>query len=423
MGGKVKNVVLLILTLIMIYYQYSPVSYAGDMKDAWHTRERAFGESSSEKDIGNDGVDRDNKSDISHEDEKGDEDDKDDGDKKENGDDKDDEDKKENGDGKDDGDDKKEDESGKDDGNAGNDKENGDGKEENADERNDGREEPVRKYELKLPKADGENGYYITAPEIEIRHVSSKGKTVYILKNEKKGKEKGELRKENGRAVLSGESFEEGRNTLSLYMEDEKGVRIEEFNLTKDILLDTQRPSVEVNSSDGFDVWYQKEAEIFVSANDGTAGSQIDSISCYCGGELVGSVRDREGSFLVDDASERAEGTDVLIVAKDKAGNISERKHKLYIDNAAPGIFVEGTTDYMITSKTVELALRISDDNGLKSYSAEIGWENPDGERLLLSGLEWTGEVFAKETSLSLEKDGIYYMRVKAEDLSGYAAQ
>lgn len=423
MGGKIKSVLLLVMTLIMIYYQYSPVSYAGDTGNTWHTREWASGTGSSEKDTGNDRDESDSKGDRDNEDEKEDGDNKNDEGEKGNEDEKDDGDEKEDGDDKDDGDDKKEDGDDKDDGNEGNDREDGDGKEENTDGESGGREEPVCKYELKLPKADGENGYYTTVPEIEIQHVSAKGKTIYILKNGKKVKGKGELKKENERIVLSGESLEEGHNILSLYMEDEKGVRIKEFNLTKDILLDTQRPSVEVNSTDGFAVWYQKEAEIFVSANDGTAGSQIDSIACYCKGELVGSVRGREGSFLIDHASERAEGADVLIAVKDKAGNISERKHKLYIDNAAPGIFVEGTTDYMITSKTVELALRISDDNGLKSYSAEIGWENPDGERLILSGLEWTGEIFAKKTFLSLEKDGIYYMRIKAEDLSGYAEE
>lgn len=434
MGGKIKSVVLLVLILIMIYYQYSPVSYAGDMRNTWQTRKWAFGESNNEmvrneKDSG----------DRSGADKKEDEEDKggiDNGDEEDKGEDKVDEDDKNNGEntgGGDDGDDNKEDgddKKGDEDNDGGNEKDEenekdeGDKKEENGDGESGGEdEEPVRKYELKLPMADGENGYYITAPEIEIRHVSSKGKTVYSLKNGKKVRIKGELKKENECVILSGESLGEGKNILSLYMEDEKGARLEEFNLIKDILLDTQRPSVEVNSSNGFDVWYQKEAQVFVSADDGTAGSQIDSITCYCGGELVGLVRDKEGSFMINTASERSEGADVLIVVDDKAGNVRERKYKLYIDNAPPGISVEGTADYMITSKAVELAFHISDDNGLKSCSAEIGWENPDGERLILSGLEWTGEIYAKEASLSLEKEGIYYMRIKAEDLSGYAEE
>ena len=41
----------------------------------------------------------------------------------------------------------------------------------------------VEKYELSVPGEDGQNGYYVSYPEIEVRHISEAGATWCRLEN------------------------------------------------------------------------------------------------------------------------------------------------------------------------------------------------------------------------------------------------
>lgn len=280
--------------------------------------------------------------------------------------------------------------------------------------------EKLQKYSLEYPEADGRNGYYITAPAVKLTHNSKRGSTVYCLKNNGVVRAEGELKEEESSVVLQEEKFEEGSNVLAVYMKDEAGEKVEEYEETVEIRLDTQKPVFEMKASEGFEAWYQKEAWIYVTADDGEKGSSIESVSCYGGNQMAGTVKGSTGEFLITHASENGKGVNITVTVVDKAGHRSEKTRKMYIDNSAPKVAMDGITDYMITSQPVSVIYKIKEDNGLKVCKAQAEWEDPDGRKQVLPAEEWTDETGVRETALTLSEDGIYFLSLSAEDLAGY---
>lgn len=278
----------------------------------------------------------------------------------------------------------------------------------------------IEKYQLNIPQADGKEGYYVTVPEVEICHVSEAGATLYELKNGEIVLEEGRLTIENAVVKIPTEKFSEGNNLLTVYMEDDEGIRLEEYNSTTEIKLDTQAPQFDMKASEGFDTWYQKEVWISVAADDTAYGSQIQSISCYCGNELIGTVKEPNAQFLIKQASDSGNGVNVTVTVVDNAGNRSEKTRKLYIDSSAPKVSIEGVTDYMITSQPVTVTYRAVEENGLKECAAKVQWEDTDGNKQMLQNDEWTEEGKGKQMIQTLSEDGIYQMKVSAVDLASF---
>ncbi len=280
--------------------------------------------------------------------------------------------------------------------------------------------EPIKEYRLEMSKADGRNGYYVTSPEAEICHMSKRGRTVYSLKNGAEHTAEGILSEEGDKVRLSGEQFKEGVNILTVCMEDENGVRLKEYERVIEFWVDTIAPVFEVSAPSGFDVWYRDETAVSVSADDGEEGSQIESISCYCGNEIIGTVHGGSACFLVDYASLNSEGVDLTVTVTDKAGHRSENTRKIYIDNSAPATAIEGIRDYMITGNHADVIFRITEDNMLKTFQTEVEWEDCQGRRSYLPEPEWTDKGGIKEARLTCTEDGIYRMKVYAEDAAGH---
>ena len=105
-------------------------------------------------------------------------------------------------------------------------------------------EEPIECFHVSIPPEDGENGYYISKPEVEITHVSGAGVTKYQFADSEGQMMEGELAQKDDAARIAGEQFKEGINRLSIWMEDGEGKQVEEYRLDKDFLIDTQAPAI-----------------------------------------------------------------------------------------------------------------------------------------------------------------------------------
>ena len=286
-------------------------------------------------------------------------------------------------------------------------------------------EEPpiqMREYELDIPEADGENGYYVTVPNVEIRHVNETGNTVYCLKCGERIVAEGRLSEEGSKALLGEGQFAEGHYVLTVYMEDETGVKAEGYEKRAEFTVDTQAPVFEMAVPSGFDSWYQGGVELYVQAEDGMPGSGIDTITCYCGGEYVDTVTGNEGTFLISQASRRAEGAEVTVMVSDKAGHRISDTRKVYIDDSIPQIKMEGMTDYMITSREVPVTFQISEENGLRNCEAVAEWEDTEGNKTMLPVTEWSDAEGVTKAEVLFKEDGIYRVNVSAEDLAGHLA-
>lgn len=278
-----------------------------------------------------------------------------------------------------------------------------------------------QKYELEYPPSDGKNGYYITSPEIRIRHTSERGSTHYVLHNGGEKMAEGRFTKAGEEIVLAEGQFREGANILSIYMEDSEGNHLEGQDCVREFWLDTQAPTVEMSAPEGFGVWYRDAVRISVSGRDAKNGSGILSVSCRCENEVIGTTERHEGEFLISRASSGGKGVGVTVTVTDKAGHKSEKTQKLYIDNKPPEMEINGAEDYRITSRPILATCNVSEENGLKEVEMAVSHESPDGIQKEIKG-GWTDKEGKKACTLSLEEDGIYYMEMSATDMAGNVA-
>ena len=87
----------------------------------------------------------------------------------------------------------------------------------------------IKRYELEISKANGKNGYYLSKPSVMITHNGAYGTTVYELKHGEDTLLQGRIKyivsqeaeEQKTKISLEGEVFEEGKNILHVFMEDE----------------------------------------------------------------------------------------------------------------------------------------------------------------------------------------------------------
>ena len=90
----------------------------------------------------------------------------------------------------------------------------------------------IKRYELEISKADGKNGYYLSKPSVMITHNGAYGTTVYELKHGEDTWLQGRIKyivsqeaeEQKTKISLEGEVFEEGKNILHVFMEDDSGI-------------------------------------------------------------------------------------------------------------------------------------------------------------------------------------------------------
>ncbi len=302
-------------------------------------------------------------------------------------------------------------------GNPGTSGEDKDDTEENPDDKE---EKPIECFKAFIPPEDGQNGYYKTRPEAEVCHNGERGVTRYCFTDSSGRREEGGLTEKDGSFKIGRERFLEGSNHLSVWMEDEDGKRVEEYALEKTFLVDTQPPSVRIQTPMGAEAWYQKEVFINASGEDGIKGSQIEEIACFVGSQKIGSSREASAGFLISYASAGGKAVPVTVRVTDRAGNIARETCGLYIDQRPPRTAVERVSDYMITSEPVEVAYRIEEENAVGKMEAGARWEDPRGQIRYLAAEEWKEEEGGRSARQTLAEDGIYQLSVSAWDQAGY---
>lgn len=276
----------------------------------------------------------------------------------------------------------------------------------------------IEEYRIEIPEPNGKQGYYIKKPEITICHVSKAGVTRYCLKHGDKKLEEKTLKEKGEKAVIAEKIFQEGKNILYVWMEDEEGKRLEKYDLKREFLIDTKAPEIQMSVPKGFDSWYQGQVTLTASGED--SGSGVARLSCREGRQNLGSISKRQGEFVLSKASASGKGVDIAVTVEDKAGNKSERMKTVFIDKNAPQIMITGAKNYMITSKTVNLAYKIDEENMLQEFYSQTVWENAKGEKKLLSSAEWENNSTGKILTQTLKNDGIYHVKIQAKDMSGH---
>ncbi len=277
----------------------------------------------------------------------------------------------------------------------------------------------VERFEIEIPEPEGCNGYYITKPEVKIIHKGCVGMTKYELQSGEEILTEGILTETENEAAIDADIFREGTNQLHVYMENMDGIRIEEYDFSEDILIDTEVPQIILTAPEGFSTWYQKEAWIHVSIPETEPGSPLESVICYQGNQMIGKSKEEESDFLITQTSNSGNGVNVTVSVSDDAGNKTEKSVKLYIDNAPPSLQILGAGDYMITGQAVDITCQATDDNSIFACDSAITIETPEGESIEEERTEWELEQRIGIYEQSFFEDGIYHMSFSAEDAAG----
>ena len=281
-------------------------------------------------------------------------------------------------------------------------------------------EKPIHKYEFNCPGPDGKSGYYVTLPKVEIIHGSEYGVTKFRFIDGEGVAVQGELAKSGDRACIGPEKFKEGGNSIYVWMEDEDGSKVEDSECSKQLLVDTAAPEIQLWAPSGLDAGYQKEALLSGWCRAGEKGSKIEQISAYAGKQLLGTTANAQAAFLISQNSIQGDGVPVTVCAVDKAGNKKEMSRRMYIDSAPPDIAIQGIDNYMITSRPAEVCFRAEDDNILDSVTVRNMRESPQGDVEELPENEWMSEGEASVMRQRLSEDGIYKMELTASDRAGF---
>lgn len=304
-----------------------------------------------------------------------------------------------------------------------------DSEKEDKDPEEDSEKEAIKPYQIVYNEPDGENGYYIHRPDGRITHMSKRGTTRYLFKNGNNEQQEGILDKQNESFLLKQLNFTDGGNELRIWMEDEKGHRVENSESQKEFWLDSSKPVVHYEITGGSEIWHKDIAEVRVESSDGLNGSHIAEIICKTGEKVIGKSNKETEIFRMEEESKNGEGIPVTFIVKDVAGNKTIVTDKVYIDRNVPEAAIQGVQDYMITSKPIKVNYLAEEENIFQVVQAHISKEDITGRKEETEITEWrigksdeSGKM-RKESSQTLTEDGIYKLRMSVADMAGHENQ
>lgn len=282
-------------------------------------------------------------------------------------------------------------------------------------------EEPLVRFQVVIPPPDGENGYYRSKPVIQIHHPGTIGITCYQLEDGSGNLVEGKLQ-ETGTQIVLEKELTEGRNILSVWMEDAQGNLLDEEPLKQELRLDTRPPALTLQVQNGWDHWYSQEAELQVSVSDAERGSGIEKVVCTAGETFVGQSAAEESVFQIDQSSTEGRPVAVTVTVRDRAGNETRRSCSLYIDSQRPEVDLQGVQNYQISKEPVDLICLAKDENQVQLAEGTIQWEDPDGKLTERMVEGWDGTDREKRSGFTLTEDGRYRIRMTAADGAGHLA-
>lgn len=280
--------------------------------------------------------------------------------------------------------------------------------------------DPISPYEFQDTKPNGNKGYYTKKISVEITHKSKRGITKYELYANEKKVESGKLEEENEHRIIKPESFQEGKNIIKIWMEDEEGNKIEEYATTKTYMIDTKDPELQISLPEGGEHWYRSTVPIKVECNDKISGA--DKIQYFVEGDLLDEQSGDTAHFVMKKKSTNGKGIKVKLIGIDRAGNKAEETRTIFLDSDVPVIWLNGVESYGIVSKNVALNCEITDENLLKNCTIVASLETPTGKEILMNEkVEILSNPIKK--IIKYKKSGIYHITVTAEDYAGHLCE
>ena len=178
---------------------------------------------------------------------------------------------------------------------------------------------------------------------------------------------------------------------------------------------------LELPEADGKNGYYVK-APTAVLSHRGRTGKTVYCLE-HCGDTVIEGELSRDGDALIFSGGQFYEGENLLTVyMEDTEGMRLEdtiRTERIFLDTQSPEIVINGASDQMTAGRTVEIICKVFENNRLESCEAQISLKNTDGELRLIPQAEWSRLQGISETLYALSENGIYFLKVTAEDAAG----
>lgn len=178
---------------------------------------------------------------------------------------------------------------------------------------------------------------------------------------------------------------------------------------------------LELPEADGKNGYYVA-APTAILSHRGRTGKTVYCLE-HCGDTVIEGELSRDGDAVVFSDGQFYEGENLLTVyMEDTEGMRLEdtiRTERILLDTQAPEIVINGVSDQMTAGRTVEIMCKVFENNRLESCEAQISLENTDGERRYIPQAEWSRLQGISETLYALSENGIYFLKVTAEDAAG----
>lgn len=234
-------------------------------------------------------------------------------------------------------------------------------------------EEQVKMYRVFCEEPNGQNGYYTQSVKVEIEHLDENSQTKFLL-HFPDGKElSGELKKPMDKAVLEENLFEGGTYTLTVWMENEEGNRIEGTEEQREFKVDKDAPKEAIvfqysgEEREG-QIVSNERIEVNVKAFDELSG--IQGIYYQLNDEEIQFLEGESGNIMIPAEFEG----EISAYAVDMAGNKGETAHskKIICESQIPEIQInakEGFEKWYKEPCQVQIEVK---DNGITSGIKQI---------------------------------------------------
>lgn len=284
---------------------------------------------------------------------------------------------------------------------------------------------PNAYYELYADQPQGLDSYYRNLPLVRLKKKDAQGTLRYCISNSQ-GTSEGVITESNAEIQFGSEQFEEGKNVLEIWVENDE--QEETAYERKEIRIDGTQPTLEVTPSYGWNRWYRDKAALQIRLQD--MGSKVHQVRCYVNGSLVlrKAIRMQEqenGKELtvpleIKGVSKQRRAVQVRVEATDRAGNVAVQEGKLWIDKKKPVIVIEGMTGTRITNESWHGQIQISEENQLQEAVAQLQYCDVQGNVQTRTLNDWTVEDMQAQLYYQAEEEGKYELSVRAKDASGY---
>ena len=279
--------------------------------------------------------------------------------------------------------------------------------------------------EVSYEEPDGNNGYYLISPEININHIGSQVMR-YRLEDANGNVLTGRLDSMMRNVTIQKGILKDGENVLDTWMENENGDVIDSSMERVKYLVDQNPPVYPLSFTRGEVLEISAVDEI--SGVSGICYAWEGEEEHYLKGEKVfltipNGFEGKVWAYAIDNAGNQGKSCYFEIKNNKEELLIPEESEKEEIkDEEKPTISLVGIPEIGITNESIHITCKVSDNQKVTEIRARLRQKLIDETEVICDIEEWKKEENGYSFQRELLEDGIYQIEIEGKDSSGNTA-